>query len=523
MSRLNRTVLTLSIVAGLVAVGSIGYSNLTQSSDTPDGNTLITNIPSNLQGFYDQKPSWSKCTGTNTEARCGFIQVPLNWKKPSEGGIQIAVAINPAKNRDSAPYLLMNPGGPGGSGREWITEYISSLGTAKLRSAYNIVGFDPRGVGASTAVKCFNTKDMVSFLYDPSPYSYGSAKDLAFSKKSLKDFGDACKENTGPVLAHVDTQSAAKDMDIIRAVLGSKKLNYLGYSYGTLLGITYAAYFPKNVGQFVLDGVVDPTSSPEDDSINQLIGFESAMKAYLVNCIKSVKDCPFKGLTVTAAMNKVGKDFLKVLEDKPFYNSDGTRTLSLGSGFTGMIAALYSKDSWQYLTQAFNEFFDKKKPDGRVFILLADSYFSYNKDEGTFSSNDNEAFRAISCLDSRESSNSKAMETQNKRALKISPVFGRYWQYGGTACESWPFPVVQAAKDYSAKTAPTILVVGTTNDPATPYSQAKNVAHNVLAHGWLLTYKGEGHTAYGSSNPCVANVVDDFLINNKLPKKERTC
>jgi hypothetical protein len=247
------------------------------------------------------------------------------------------------------------------------------------------------------------------------------------------------------------------------------------------------------------------------------------MRAYLKDCIQNVSDCPFKGLTVDNAMEKVGADFLAVLEKKPRYTSEKNRKLTLSSGFTGMISALYSENSWQYLTQAFNEFFDKTKSDGRVFLVLADSYFSYDAGSGQFENNNNEAFKAITCIDGRESNKQEDMLAQNELVKKTSKVFGRYWQYGGLACNEWPFDVVQEPKDYSAKGAPTMLVVGTTNDPATPYSQAKEFANNVLANGHLLTYDGEGHTAYGSSNSCVADTVDDFLINGKLPKKEKTC
>jgi pimeloyl-ACP methyl ester carboxylesterase len=523
MSRFNNIVLSLSITAGLVAGGVIAYPIIFQEQQTPQATPQPTLTSASLEEFYAQTPVWSDCEGTNTEARCGFIQVPLNWSKPEQGAIKIAVAVNPAANPESAPYLLMNPGGPGSSGREWVTEYISSLGTDELRSEYNMVGFDPRGVGKSTAIKCFDDEGMSKLLYDSSNYESGSKEDLDYSKAIIKSFGAACLKNTGDLLGHVDTSSAAKDMDIIRAVLGSEKLNYLGFSYGTLLGATYASFFPENVGRFVLDGVVDPTSSPEQDSINQLVGFESAMRAYLKDCIQNVSDCPFKGLTVDEAMDKVGTDFLAVLEKKPTYTSEKNRKLTLSSGFTGMISALYSENSWQYLTQAFNEFFDKKKSDGRVFLVLADSYFSYDAGLGKFENNNNEAFKAITCIDGRESSKQEDMLAQNELVKKTSKVFGRYWQYGGLACNEWPFDVVQGPKDYSAKGAPTMLVVGTTNDPATPYSQAKEFANNVLANGHLLTYDGEGHTAYGSSNECVANTVDDFLINGKLPKKEKTC
>ena len=523
MSRLNKIILTLSIVVGVVAATSIILPSVFESGQPSPNSTKPTDIPANLQEFYEQTPLWSDCEGTNADARCGFVQVPLNWDKPEDGAIKIAVAINPAADPENSPYMLMNPGGPGSSGREWITEYLDSLGTEELRSEYNIVGFDPRGVGKSSAVKCFDDKELYNFYYEQSPYEYASQEDLDFSKDAIAKFGAACLKNTGPLLGHIDTSSAAKDMDIIRAVLGSDKLNYLGFSYGTLLGATYATYFPERVGRFVLDGVVDPTSTPAQDSLNQLIGFESAMRSYLTDCIDNDTECPFKDLSVEKAMDKVGKDFLAVLEKKPSYTSESNRKLTLNSGFTGMIAALYSEQSWPYLTQAFNEFFDKKKSDGRVFLILADSYFSYDQGSSSFTANANEAFKAISCIDGRESDTPKDMGVQNDLVKKTSKVFGRYWQYGGLACNEWPFDVVKGPSDYSAKGAPTILVIGTTNDPATPYAQAKNFANEVLEKGYLLTYDGEGHTAYGSTNSCISDTVDNFLINGALPKKEKTC
>ena len=523
MSRLNTTVLTLSLVAGVVAATAIIYPSLFDGSEPAPTKPNVSSTPANLEEFYSQKPVWSDCEGSNADARCGYIQVPLNWSKPEQGSIDIAVAINPAADPENSPYLLMNPGGPGSSGRQWVTEYLESLGTELLRSEYNVVGFDPRGVGKSTAIKCFDDKGLYKFYYEQSPYDYGSAEDLEFSKESIADFGAACLENTGDLLGHVDTSSAAKDMDIIRAVLGSDKLNYLGFSYGTLLGTTYATYFPENVGRFVLDGVVDPTSTSSEDSLNQLIGFESAMRSYLKDCIDNSSNCPFDGLTVDQAMDKVGKDFLAVLEKSPVYTSERNRELSLNAGFTGMIAALYSENSWDYLTQAFNEFFDKSDRDGRVFLVLADSYFNYDSGSGTFASNANEAFKAISCIDGRESDDPESMKAQNELVQKTSKVFGKYWQYGGLGCNKWPFDVKKGPSDYSAKGAPTMLVIGTTNDPATPYSQAKKLANEVLEKGYLLTYDGEGHTAYGSTNSCIADTVDDFLLNGKLPTKEKTC
>jgi pimeloyl-ACP methyl ester carboxylesterase len=525
MKKRNGLIVGLSVAIAVVALVCSVVLKITPTSDNSVSAAKYDKASfSTLAGYYSQKPLWSNCPGENKKARCAGIIVPLDWSNVGANQIKIAVAVNPATDPTNAPYLLMNPGGPGGSGKEWITKYISSLGTSKLRSAYNLVGFDPRGVGDSTPIKCTGSPSALrDFLYNASPFELGSKKDINYSKTLIKFFGQACLTYTGSLLGHVDTSSAAKDMDILRAVLGSKKLNYLGYSYGTLLGITYASFFPKKVGKFVLDGVVDPTVSPTQDSLNQLTGFQSAMRAYLADCISNVSGCPFAGLTVDQAMTKIGNEFLKPLETTAMYTSEKNRTLTINSGFTGILAALYSKDSWQYLTKAFQDVIGKAKPDGRIFLLLADSYYGYDDSTKTFGSNENEAFKAISCLDSRESDSEASMLQQNARVLAISPVFGRYWQYGGLGCYKWPFAVVPGPKDYSAKSAPTILVVGTTNDPATPYSQAQNVAHNVLAHGWLLTYQGEGHTAYGSSNQCVADTVENFLSNGKLPAKEKTC
>jgi len=521
----NGLIVGLSVAFAVVALVASLITKMGPANDSASPAVQYDKASfSTLAGYYAQKPLWSNCPGANKKARCADIIVPLDWSNVGANQIKIAVAVNPAANPSTSPYLLMNPGGPGGSGKEWITKYISSLGTANIRSKYNLVGFDPRGVGESTPIKCTDGASALrDYLYNSSPFEFGSAKDVSYSKRMVKYFGEACLSYTGALLGHIDTSSAAKDMDIIRAVLGSKKLNYLGYSYGTLLGITYASFFPNKVGKFVLDGVVDPTVDPSQDSLNQLVGFQSAMKAYLADCIKNVSGCPFAGLTVDQAMTKIGKEFLRPLEGTEMYTSEKNRKLTINSGFTGMIAALYSKDSWQYLTKAFQDVIGKAKPDGRIFLLLADSYFGYDDSTKTFGSNENEAFKAISCLDSRESADPTAIQKQNEKVLAISPVFGRYWQYGGLGCYKWPFDVVPGPKDYSAKNAPTMLVVGTTNDPATPYSQAKNVAHNVLAHGWLLTYKGEGHTAYGSSNQCVADTVDTFLTAGTLPAKEKTC
>ena len=464
-----------------------------------------------LPSVYGQELKTHQCG----EFLCGTIDTPLNWSKPEEETFELAFSYKPVKG--SAKYLFVNPGGPGASGIDLATENLDTVGTKALRKNFNIVGFDPRGTKRSNPIKCFDAKNMDDFLYKDSGFPAGSPNDLAASRKSIAAFAKACKDNTGQILGQVDTVSSAKDLDLLRAVFGQKKLDYLGFSYGTFLGTTYATLFPRNVGLFVLDGAIDPTVSSEDQSYNQLVGFDLALHNYMNDCITKQSDCPFSG-SVDQGLSKISQ-FLSALEVKPMKASDG-RDVGVLAATTGLYMTLYSNDYWGYLTDAFNQAFDDK--DGSAFIQLADFYNDRNQD-GSYSANMFEAFIAIDCLDGRADSSAEAQARQNNRMLAASPTLGRFWQNGAELCAHWAYPEAKSPESYSAEGSPTILVIGTTGDPATPYQQAVDLAHKVLKKGFLLTFKGEGHTAYGRSNDCVSNVVDDFLIRGALPASEPTC
>ncbi|MEY2954809.1 MAG: hypothetical protein RL530_410 [Actinomycetota bacterium] len=470
--------------------------------------------------YGNQTVDWNNC---GTDLFCGKVIVPMDWNKPSGATIQLAVINHRASVANPLGSIIFNPGGPGASGYDFVKESVSAIGTKALRANYNLVGFDPRGVQNSVpAVRCYvkdsNTPspEMDTFLYGDSGYPLGSKKDLAVTRLAIKSFDEACLKNTGPLLGHLDTVSTAKDLDVLRAVMGDTKLNYLGFSYGTFIGVNYAALFPTKVGKMVLDGAVDPTVSDADQSVNQLKGFDQALRNYLADCLAG-NGCPFTG-TVADAQKKIS-DFLMGLETKPINTSDRGRKLTVAMATSGIDMALYSKNYWQYLTAGFNGAF---KGDGTTLQRLADFYNDRNAD-GTYNSNEMEAFMATSCMDSRQSADAKAMAAQNKRVLAASSVMGRYWQFGGLACTYWPYPVAKNLKSYAAKGAPTIVVVGTTGDPATPYQQAVNLARKVLAKGFLITYKGEGHTAYGQSHECVDSAVDNFFISGSLPSADPLC
>jgi len=490
--------LLIALLAGLLTL-----TGCTSVEATPVNTTVAS--------YYHQKLSWSTC---GSSLKCSSVRVPIDYAHPAAGSIKISINWLASTGNANLGWLLENPGGPGGSGVDFVASGGSQVGSYELRKHYNVVGFDPRGVMRSAKVKCLNSTDTDHLLYDDFG-APGSDEEIANTRVEMKKFITACQKNTGKVLGFVDTVSAAKDMDVIRSALGSAKLNYLGFSYGTFLGTTYAALFPKNVGKMVLDGAMDPSVTDEQQSLNQLKAFDQALRNYLADCL-SKSSCQFTG-TVSTALTKIQALF-KSLETKPI-NTDSGRKLTADSAITGLIMTLYSNDYWQYLDDAFQRVF---RGDGTAFLALADFYNDRQKD-GSYATNTLEANIAVSCLDSRADSSASAMAAQNAKALAISPFLGRYWLNGGLGCEQWPYPIAKRPASYSAKGSSPILVVGTTGDPATPYWQAQNLANKILANGHLVTFNGEGHTAYGRSNSCVVKAVDNYLMRSFVPKVDPNC
>jgi len=496
--------------SALVLSGCVAVSD----SSTPEPiSPVATGAPAGFEKYYEQVVEFVDC---GEGLFCADVQMPMNWDDPASEPIEIATSYRQADKKEPQGFVLFNPGGPGASGYDWVLESSDFLGTKKLRENFNILGFDPRGVGRSSAVSCLTDSETDEFLYNVTGFELGSDEDLEFSRAAIKDFGAKCLEGTGDLLAHVDTVSAAKDMDVLRAVLGQEKLHYLGYSYGSLLGTTYATLFPDRVGQFVLDGAIDPTVSDEQQTLFQIEAFEKALMAFLEAC-EQYTDCPFTGF-VDGDLETIREFFLE-LESKPLPTQSG-RELTIWAAVTGLIMPLYSESYWPYLATAFDMALNKGQGD--VFMLLADQYNDRGED-GTYSTNVLAANYAISCLDSRSSSNIFSMRRQNSALLEAAPTLGRYWQFGALRCESWPFEVKQSPVSYKATGAPTILVVGTTGDPATPYAQAQSLAGEILDDAFLLTYDGEGHTIYGQQVDCVDDVVDEFFLTAKLPETDPNC
>lgn len=482
------------------------------TTSTPTGEK----VDADLQEYYDQVLSWSAC---ENGMQCATARAPMDWQNPQDAEIELALVRQPATGQKIGS-LLINPGGPGGSGYDFVMESIDYGTSETLQSRYDIVGFDPRGVGRSSAVSCY---DDPAFL-DEFNYGDGTIEDfgapgsdswIAENERAAAEFAASCLEFTGPLLQFVDTVSAARDMDLLRAVLGDAKLNYLGYSYGTFLGATYADLYPEKTGRLVLDGALDPATSDFDVTKTQAMGFESAFRAYLADCVTR-EECPFFGSSVDAAMARTG-ELLTQLQTAPLPGADG-RLLWQGTMFTAIILPLYSQDNWPFLDDLFSEVFAGET--GTAFYL-ADFYNGRNPD-GSYKDNSTEAFISINCLDYVSQTSNEAMRAEAVLLAEAAPVFGPVMSYGGSLCKAWPFPSTRERVAIAAEGSADILVVGTTNDPATPYVWAVQLADQ-LANGHLVTYQGEGHTAYTSGDPCVLDVVDSFFIDGTVPASDPMC
>ncbi|MEB0002767.1 alpha/beta hydrolase [Cryobacterium sp. 10I1] len=476
------------------------------STSSPTGES----VSSALDPFYNQVLTWTDC---GNSLQCTTAKAPLDWSAPGTDTVDLALVRHVATGT-RVGSLLVNPGGPGGSGYDFVKGSLDYATDAKLQAGFDIVGFDPRGVGRSSAVKCYGAAEMDQYLYAIPTAARGTDAWIQEVEKSSTDFGAACATNTGALLAHVDTVSAAHDLDMLRAVLGDAQLNYLGYSYGTFLGATYANLFPDKVGRLVLDGALDPSTSNAEVTRVQAVGFESALRSYLADCLAGSK-CPFNG-TVDQAMTTISA-LLDSVDRSPIAASDG-RMLGANTLLTAIIYPLYQASAWPNLSEMLSSVM---QGNTKIAFQFADAYNGRNSD-GTYLDNSTEAFLAINCLDYSYNDDPAVMRADAAAIEAAAPVIGKYMAYGDTGCANWPDKFTGTRAEIHAPGAAPILVVGTTNDPATPYVWAQSLARQ-LDSAQLVTYAGEGHTAYNKSNACVNNAVDSYLLQGTVPATDPKC
>lgn len=506
--RRHRLVALLAVAAVLLA-GCVSPKNQA-AGPTPGATTESPSAEAtgDLGRYYGQQLEWTTCD----EGECATAQVPLDYADPTGDSIGIALARSRATGGEPLGSLLLNPGGPGASGVSFLAQAKGMVGEDVQRQ-YDLVAFDPRGVQRSDPVQCVDGPTLDQLTATDPDYSTDAGIQAVID--AYGELGAACLQNTGPLLGHVDTVSAARDLDVLRAALGDDKLAYLGFSYGTELGATYAALFPEKTGRLVLDGALPPTLTSTEASEGQAVGFENALRAYIADCQAGPK-CPLTG-SVDDGLAQV-RGLLDRARVNPLPTSSG-RDVTSSLAFYGIALPLYAKSYWPYLTQALTEAL--KQNDGTTLLALADQYSDRGPD-GTYTTNSIVAFDAINCVDDRGNADFAAMRAEAAQIEAVAPTVGSFFGYGATLCAKWPVPEVGGLDSYAAEGAAPILVVGTTNDPATPYKWAEQLA-DLLSSGVLLTYEGEGHTAYGSSNDCIANAVDAYLLSGTVPAEGTRC
>ena len=514
-------------LAALLACGGLtACQGETDIKASPATASASAPVPAGLESFYSQKVSWYACdkkgmdeakSGKDAGFTCAKVKVPLDYDNPGGETIEIAVKKR-AADGESIGSLFINPGGPGGSGIE-LVDSAGSYFSKNLTSSYDVVGFDPRGVGASTAVDCLTDAELDAEragANDPATPSATATQERA------QKMGETCasKTSTAGLLDHIDTISAAKDLDILRAVDGQQALTYLGFSYGTYLGATYAELFPTSTGRMVLDGAVDPSLSAEELALGQAKGFEASLRAYVENCQSSKLGCPLSG-DVDSGVSQV-REFLESTKAAPLPTSDDKRPLTYDLAVYGVLGSMYQTRTWPSLTLGLSQAMGKEgKPDGSSLLKLADLVSSRESD-GTYSNNGAEALMAVNCLDYPVQGDNASWEENAKAVKEASPTFGSQLLYPDAYCQGWGHTSSRKREKITASGAAPILVVGTTGDPATPYAWSQALADQ-LESGQLMTWKGNGHTAYGRSNDCVKKAVDTYLLNGTLPDKGLTC
>jgi pimeloyl-ACP methyl ester carboxylesterase len=464
-----------------------------------------------LERFYAQDLDWSDC-GDGDE--CATLTVPLDYADPAGETIGIHVLRRPADDQDEkVTSLLVNPGGPGVAGSSMASN-AGSYFRRPFLTYFDIIGFDPRGTGQSSPIDCLTDEALDDYLSgDPEPENPVETRAYVHTSRRM---GRGCERLSPGLASHISTVEAARDMDVLRAALGEQVMTYYGASYGTQLGSTYAELFPERVGRLVLDGAVDPTLTVREEALTQAGGFETALTAYVQNCIDSTDSC-FLGSNVDEGLQRI-RDFIDEVDAEPL--AVGDRDLTAGLAVYGIITPLYNRDYWILLSQGLQAAFDG---DGSVLLQLADAYASRDSDGG-YSDNTMEAFPAISCLDDPSGISPAQVPGEIPEFEKASPTFGRIYAWGLISCRNWPAArgLDPEPLTIDAAGAAPIVVVGTTRDPATPYAWAKALASQ-LDSGVLVTRDGDGHTGYNAGNECTSVAVESYLVEGMVPRDGLTC
>jgi pimeloyl-ACP methyl ester carboxylesterase len=474
---------------------------------------LPRQIPAELKPYYEQDMKWDDCGVVGFE--CAHLTVPLDYEDPSpDAELQLAVSRKKASGGgEPIGSLMVNPGGPGGSAIEYLQQAAAVGFPAELRENYDVVGMDPRGVGRSEPVECLSDREMDQYVRtDQTPDDPGETDKLVAAYKS---FAEGCEQRAGDLLGHVSTREAARDMDVLRAALGDEKLYYYGASYGTYLGATYAGLFPTRAGRLVLDGAMDPSLKAVEINRQQTAGFSTAFRAFAADCVER-DACPLGNGSPEEAGGKLSAFFEKI-DEKPLTTGE-SRKLTESLATTGVIQAMYTEVYWPRLRAALADAMDG---DGAGLLALADSYYEREAD-GSYG-NIMFANPAVNCLDLPAAFSGPADVKDSVDSFReVSPVFGRTFAWASMNCTYWPVEPTGEPHKITARGAAPMVVVGTTRDPATPYVWAQGLAGQ-LQTADLLTYDGDGHTAFMQGSRCIDEAITRYFVDGDVPPENKRC
>lgn len=499
------------VVAGVVLAGCAGVGGAGPRSEGFRSPEARVAPEPELAQFYDQALQWSPCEGGN---QCATLQVPLDYADPQAATIGIAVLKSPATGPSPIGPLVVNPGGPGGSGVDYAAA-ADVVVSPELHAAYDIVGFDPRGVGSSDPLECLDDVQLDDLLAaDASPDNPEETAELVTESEQV---GAGCLADSEAMTRNIGSANVVKDMDILRAALNRPVLDYLGFSYGTLLGAMYADEFTDRVGRMVLDGGIDPTLSNTEISKGQALGFEVALQRYIDDCVTE-PSCPLGTDPVQAKANLM--TFLAQLDEEPLPTGDPDRPLTQALALSAIVYPLYQPEyGWPLLTTSLTL---ATVGDGSAMLSTVDLYNERNPD-GSYASNGVDALYAVNCVDRPDRLDVAETEALAEQWSVEAPVFGSYLAWGNLPCSYWPVPATDEPRALVAEGSPAILVVGTEYDPATPYVWSQALAAQ-LDNGVLLSWiGGDGHTAYNNGSACVDAAVDGFLIDGVVPPDGTEC
>ena len=517
MWRLRQLSLALVSVGLLLASQSVAAPLRASATPEPDAGQNTNPVPA----VVAPPQAWGSCRGFIGDTRviptaqCTTVSVPIDYDNSGGPQAKLALIRVPATGQRIGS-LLVNPGGPGASAVNTVASMAPALKDTDLTRHFDLVGFDPRGVGHSTPLLRCRT-DAEFDAYRREPMADYSPAGVAHIEQLYRQLAQQCVDRMGPgFLAHVGTASAARDMDMVRKTLGDDQISYLGFSYGTELGTAYLETFGTHVRAMVLDGAIDPTRGPIEENVNQMAGFQTAFNDYAADCARSAA-CPL-GTDPAQWVNRFHA-LVDPLVDKPGPTSD-PRGLSYSDAITGTINALYTPQRWKFLTSGLLGL--QRRTDAGDLLLLADDYDG--RDSAGHYRNDQDAFNAIRCVDAPTPTDPAAWVDGDRRFRQAAP-FVSYGQFTGYAprdlCAVWPVPATSAPHAAAPVARGKAIVVSTVHDPATPYQAGVDLARQLGAP--LITFDGTQHTAVFGGNQCIDTAVLGYLLNGTLPPPNLRC